>query len=73
MHGVEISSDASPRLRVGAPDSGDEVFGRFFCYCLQDNKIRFDMDLTAAQHANVRISSRLLVLARIVIGGGKQG
>lgn len=40
---------------------------------LQENKIRFDINLSAAQRANLKISARLLLLARNVIGGGKQG
>jgi hypothetical protein len=34
---------------------------------LEENKIRFDINLKAAQHANLKISSRLLLLARKVI------
>jgi hypothetical protein len=34
---------------------------------LEENKVRFDINLKAAQHANLKISSRLLLLARTVI------
>jgi hypothetical protein len=62
----------APVLTVGEPDNFVQQ-GGMIGLCLQDNKIRFDINLTASQHANLTISSRLLVLARNVIGGGKQG
>jgi YfiR/HmsC-like len=37
--------------------------------CIEENKIRFDINLVAAQQVNLRISSRLLLLARNVIDG----
>jgi hypothetical protein len=38
-------------------------------FCLEDNKIRFEINLRAAEHVKLRISARLLALAKIVIGG----
>jgi hypothetical protein len=38
-------------------------------FLLEENKIRFEVNLEAAQKAKLRISSRLLALAKSVIGG----
>jgi hypothetical protein len=40
-------------------------------FCLEDNKIRFEINLRAAEHARLQISARLLALAKTVIGGPK--
>ena len=40
-------------------------------FCLEENKIRFEINLETAQKAKLRISSRLLALAKTVIGGPK--
>ena len=63
---------AAPILTVGesedfAPNGG--MIG----LSLQENKIRFDINLRVAQHANLKISSRLLLLAKNVISDGRQG
>lgn len=62
----------APILTVG--DSEDfTATGGVIGLFLEDNKIRFDINLNAAQRANLKISSRLLLLARNVIAAGKQG
>lgn len=43
--------------------------GGMIGFCLEENKIRFEINLEAAQKAKFRISSRLLALAQSVIGG----
>ena len=40
-------------------------------FCLEDNKIRFEVNLEAAQKANLKISSKLLALAKNIVGGQK--
>jgi hypothetical protein len=61
----------APVLTVG--DSEDFApSGGIIGLSLLNNKICFDINLNAAQRANLKISSRLLLLARTVIGG-KQG
>ncbi|MGB7848084.1 MAG: YfiR family protein [Candidatus Acidiferrum sp.] len=62
----------APILTVGESEdfAGD---GGMIGLCLQENKIRFDINLTAAQRANLKISSRLLLLAKRVLGDGRQG
>jgi hypothetical protein len=42
--------------------------GGIIGFFLEDNKIRFEINLDAAEKANLRISARLLTLARTVIG-----
>jgi hypothetical protein len=37
-------------------------------FCLVENKVRFDINVQAAEQAKLRISSRLLLLAKMVIG-----
>jgi YfiR/HmsC-like len=37
-------------------------------FCMEGNKIRFEVNLEAAERAKIKISSRLLLLARRVIG-----
>jgi hypothetical protein len=43
--------------------------GGMIGFLLEENKIRFEVNLEAAQKANLKISSRLLALAKSVIGG----
>lgn len=62
----------APILTVG--ESEDFIHqGGMIGFCLQDNKIRFDINLQAATRANLKISSRLLLLAKSVIGDSRQG
>jgi hypothetical protein len=37
----------------------------------EDNEVRFEINLTAAEHAQLKISARLLSLAKAVIGSPK--
>lgn len=69
---VLASLKNAPILTVGETDDFVQQ-GGMIGFCLQDNKIRFDINLNGAQHANLKISSRLLLLAKTVIGDGKQG
>ncbi len=66
-NGIPTVVKEAPILTVG--ESKDFLLqGGVIALCLQENKIRFDINLKAAQHANLKISSRLLLLARSVIG-----
>jgi len=61
---------ASPILTVG--DSEDFVQqGGMIGFFLEDNKVRFEINLDAADRAKLKISARLLTLAKTVIGGPK--
>jgi hypothetical protein len=67
---LEATKDA-PILTVG--DSEDFASsGGIIAFFVEDNKIRFDVNLYAAQHTNLKISSRLLLLARNVIASNGQ-
>jgi hypothetical protein len=57
----------APVLTVG--DTEDFVKqGGIIGFCLDDKKIRFEINLDASQRAGLKISSRLLLLAKSVIG-----
>jgi hypothetical protein len=43
--------------------------GGMIGFLLEDNKIRFEINLEAAEHAKLKMSSRLLALAKTVTGG----
>lgn len=45
--------------------------GGMIGFLLEDNKIGFEINLDAAEHAKLKISARLLALAKKVIGGPK--
>jgi YfiR/HmsC-like len=45
--------------------------GGMIGFCFEDNKIRFEINVRAAEQANLKISARLLALAKTVIGGPK--
>jgi hypothetical protein len=61
---------ASPILTVGESE-GFVQGGGMIGFFLEDNKVRFDINLDAAEHAKLKISARLLALAKTVIGGPK--
>ena len=43
--------------------------GGMIGFLLEENKIRFEINLEAAEHAKLKLSSRLLALAKRVLGG----
>jgi len=47
--------------------------GGIIRFVLDDNKVRFEVNLTAAEHAKLKVSSRLLALARSVVGAPPAG
>lgn len=68
-HVAEILSrlKTPPVLTVGETDDFVRQ-GGMIGFCLQENRIRFDINLLAARRSSLKISSRLLALARSVIG-----
>jgi hypothetical protein len=42
--------------------------GGIIGFCLEQNKIRFEINLEAAEKAKLKISAKLLALAKTVIG-----
>lgn len=69
---ILASLNSAPILTVGESDDFVQQ-GGMIGFCLQENKIRFDINLKMAQRANLKISSRLLLLAKTVVGDGRQG
>jgi len=70
---IALSSlKGKPVLTVGETEHFAED-GGMIGFCLEDNKIRFEINLDAAETARLKISSRLLSLAKLVVGvrGGK--
>jgi hypothetical protein len=65
-HLVTALKDA-PVLTVGESDGFAEQ-GGMIGLLLVDNKVRFEINLQAAEQAKLKISSRLLLLAKVVIG-----
>jgi hypothetical protein len=57
----------APILTVGE-SSGFLGAGGMICFVLEDNNVRFGINLDAAASAKLKIGSRLLVLAQTVIG-----
>lgn len=62
----------SPVLTVGETD-GFLNAGGIIRFCLEGNKLRFEVNRSAAETAGLKVSSRLLVLAKNGVGdrGGK--
>jgi len=62
----------APVLTVGEGEqfvNGNGMIG----FCLEDNRIRFEVNLESAEKAKLRISAKLLALARRVVVGPRGG
>jgi hypothetical protein len=57
----------APILTVGE-SPGFLGEGGMICFVLEDNNVRFGINLDAAASAKLKIGSRLLILAQTVIG-----
>lgn len=55
-------------LTIGDSEEFVLQHGGIIGFCLEDSKIRFDVNLDAANRARLKISSRILLLAKVVIG-----
>jgi hypothetical protein len=64
------SLKSSPVLTVGESEDFVQA-GGMIGFFLEDNKVRFDINLDAAERGKLKISARLLLLAKIVVGGPK--
>lgn len=60
----------TPVLSVGESENFAHE-GGMIGFFLEDKKVRFEINLDAAAHAKLKISARLLALAKTVIGGPK--
>jgi len=72
ISGTLAGLKGKPVLTVGETEHFT-ADGGMIGFCLEDNKIRFEINLDAAEKARLKISSRLLSLAKHVVGasGGK--
>ena len=61
----------SPILTVGESEQFMKDSG-MIGFCMEESKIRFNINLEAAEQANLKISARLLMLAKTVIGKPKR-
>jgi len=57
----------APLVTVGDSDNFVQR-GGMIGFCMDDNKVRFEINLHAAERAQVAISSRLLALAKTIVG-----
>lgn len=64
------SLKGAPVLTVGEAEHFAED-GGMIGFFLEDNKVRFEINLEATEHAKLKISARLLALAKTVMGGPK--
>jgi hypothetical protein len=62
----------TPVLTVGEPEKFNRN-GGIVRLVTEDNKVRFEINVDAAEHAGLQISSKLLALARIVHGRDAEG
>jgi hypothetical protein len=65
---VLTSANGHPVLCVGETEHFTQD-GGMIGFFVENNKVRFDINLQAAERAKLKISSRLLLLAKNVIGG----
>lgn len=62
---------AAPVMTVGESE-GFLQQGGMFSFCLEGNKIRFEINVAPAERSGLKISSRLLLLAKNVMGSHGQ-
>ncbi len=70
VSGALAKLNGTPVLTVGESEHFAQD-GGMIGFFLEDNKVRFEINLDAAEHAKLKISARLLSLAKTVIGGPK--
>jgi hypothetical protein len=65
---ILASLKTAPVLTIGEADDflGS---GGIIRFCLEGNKVRFEINREAAESAKLRISAKLLLLARNIAGG----
>jgi hypothetical protein len=64
---VLANMKGSPVLTVGESERFVKD-GGMIGFCLEENKVRFEINLESAEKAQLRISAKLLALAKTVIG-----
>lgn len=67
---AEILASAKGKPVLTVTESADAfALGSIINFVIVDDKVRFDVALRAAESCNLRVSARLLAVARKVIGG----
>jgi hypothetical protein len=67
MPGVLAAAKGLPVLTVGDTEHFAQD-GGMIGFCLEQKRVRFEINLQAAEQANLTISSKLLALAKTVVG-----
>lgn len=62
--------ESVPVLTVGEANDFLQQ-GGMIRFCMEDRKVRFEINQAAVEKANLKISAKLLLLAKTVVGGGK--
>jgi len=70
LPGILSALASDPVLTVGEAEAFVQEGGTIRIF-LEDNKIRFDINLDAANHSGLQVSSRLLLLAKTVVRKGR--
>jgi hypothetical protein len=67
---AELAATAAERGMLLVTDAADGgIHGSMVNFVIEDNKVRFDVDLAEAATARLKVSGRLLSVARRVTGG----
>lgn len=69
VHEFIANLSVLPVLTVGESDDFLQQ-GGIIRFCMEDRKVRFEVNQDAAEKAHLNVSARLLLLARTVIGHG---
>ncbi|MGA9449655.1 MAG: YfiR family protein, partial [Candidatus Sulfotelmatobacter sp.] len=71
---VTVLMSGLPKTSVLTVGESDDFLqqGGIIRLFVEDRKIRFEINQEAAETANLRVSSRLLLLAKAVIGGSRR-
>jgi len=64
------SASRLPVLTVGELDHFAQE-GGIIGFCLEEKKVRFEINMGAAENARLRISAKLLALAKKVLGSSR--
>jgi hypothetical protein len=67
LPGIFADLGNAPVMTVGESDDFLTA-GGMVRFCIESNRVRFEINLRAADHAGLKFSSQLLLLARTVLG-----
>jgi hypothetical protein len=72
LRAILLGLKGSSVLTVGdAP--GFAILGGVINFVLDDGRVRFEINLKAAEQAHLKISARLLTVAKVVLNGEREG